>query len=190
MLETVVTLIMSYIGTNMDDLFVDMIFFAQADTKRKVRAIVLGKYLGIGSLVLVSFFGAYVLHAVPQVYIRLLGLVPIILGVKEWISYRKQMDQEDEEDGPDMAKSLLLQVILVTISNGADNLGVYMPLFAGYSFAQMLTVAVVFGGMIAVWCILSKKLADLPGLRMTLVKHKGWLVPLIYVALGVYIVSG
>ena len=207
------TLILAFAGTNIDDLFIDTFFFAQAETKKQIQAIVLGKYLGIGALVLFSVLGACMLQEIPVGYIRFLGLVPMALGIREWIENRQEKEHDDNlehADGELAVKKLadvnttdyeliteakgfwgfLLKIALVTISNGADNLGVYMPLFASFQMTEMLMVLMVFAVMVAVWCILSKKLADLPGLRGFLLNHKETLVPIVYVALGVYIMMG
>lgn len=189
-METVLTSIMSFVGTNIDDIFINTLFFAQADTKRKIQSVIIGKYLGIGFLVLLSFLGAFFLYSVPPKYIGLLGFVPIALGIKEWVNHikaKKQANSEEFEEKPGIAKGLILNVALVTVSNGADNIGVYMPLFAGYTMFQMITVIIVFLLMIALWCILGKKLSDLPGLRNFLLKYKYIIVPIVFVVLGLYI---
>ena len=222
-MKLLLTLVLAFAGTNIDDLFIDTFFFAQAETKKQIQAIVLGKYLGIGALVLFSVLGAYMLQEIPEGYIRFLGLVPMALGIREWMENRneKEINEDAEGAGTEVADindantenadsknidikdvnyglkhdakgffGFIIKIALVTISNGADNLGVYMPLFASFQMTEMLMVLIVFAVMVAIWCILSKKLADLPGLRGFLLKHKETLVPIIYVALGVYIMMG
>ena len=41
--------------------------------------------------------------------------------------------------------------------------------------------------MITVWCLIAKRLADWPLLKGVLIKYKGVIVPVVFVALGVYI---
>ena len=188
--ETVIAAIIAFIGTNIDDIFINMFFFAQADTKSKTKFIVWGKYLGIGVLVLLSFLGAYGFKVVMQKYIRFLGLVPIALGVKEWFQYlknKKRTSTEQLAENDTRAKGLVLNVALVTMANGADNIGVYVPLFAAYSMAQMATVLLAFTVMIALWCFLGKKLSDLSVLRNFLMKYKWILIPVVFILLGLYI---
>ncbi len=191
MAETILAGIVSFVGTNIDDIFINTLFFAQADTKRKVKATIIGVYLGIGTLVLLSMLGAYFLQAVPQKYIGLLGFIPIILGIKAWAEYiqeKKNSNADESVENPGASKGLLWSVMLITISNGADNIGVYIPLFASYTAMQLLTVAIVFAWMTALWCVLGKKLSDLPGLRKILLKYKHIIVPVVFIALGIYII--
>lgn len=190
MLETLIATIMSFVGTNIDDIFINTLFFAQASSKRDIRSVVIGKYLGIGGLVLLSLLGAFGLQFIPQQYIGFLGLIPIMLGIKEWVGYlksRNASDSEEEEKKADPSKGMVLNVVLVTIANGADNIGVYIPLFAGYTPIQMAVVVVIFALMIALWCLLGKKLSDLPVLRSFLLKYKYIMVPVVFVILGIYI---
>jgi cadmium resistance transport/sequestration family protein len=191
MAETILAGIVSFVGTNIDDIFINTLFFAQADTKRKVKATIIGVYLGIGTLVLLSMLGAYFLQAVPQRYIGLLGFIPIILGIKAWAEYiqeKKNSNADESVENPGASKGLLWSVALVTIANGADNIGVYTPLFASYTYVQRMTIVMVFILMTALWCVLGKKLSDLPGLRNALLKHKHIMVPIVFIALGIYII--
>jgi cadmium resistance protein CadD (predicted permease) len=41
----------------------------------------------------------------------------------------------------------------VTVSNGGDNIGFYIPAFAMFSGAALVGVAAVFLVLVAVWCI-------------------------------------
>ena len=144
MITTLILSIASFIGTNIDDLFIDMLFFSEARTKADCNGIVLGKYLGIGILTLISILGACGLQILPQKYIGCLGLVPICLGIREIICLIKQQEDEDGEDTVPRSASLVINVALITIASGADNIGVYVPLFAGFTAGEILMAVGVF----------------------------------------------
>lgn len=189
MLEIVIASILCFIATTIDDLFLDMLFFAQATTRKQVRSIFIGKYIGIGLLVLLSCLGAYGLQFISEKYIGLLGLLPIAIGIKEGIEYfRKKSEEDDLEEQPELSKGFMWSVVLVTISSGADNIGVYIPLFANYTVAQMTIVVITFMIMIAFWCFLGKTLSSLPYFRKFLLKYKQMIVPIVLICLGVYII--
>ena len=201
MLEVIISAIMSFIGTNIDDLFVDTIFFAGASGKKQDRSIVIGKYLGIGALVLVSLLGAFGLRLLPGKYIGLLGLVPMGLGIKAAIEYFKERKSVQEEcfaggndtnkadEAPHLQKhrSLLWSVALVTIANGADNIGVYIPLFAGFRTAELLCALVVFAMSTGLWCLLADRLSRLPVIQNIIHRYKHILIPIVLIGLGLYI---
>lgn len=186
MIETLILSITSFIGTNIDDMFIDVLFFSQAKSRDDIRSIFIGKYLGIGALVLVSIFGAFGLQFLPQNYIRYLGIIPIGLGIKEIINNLKH-NEEETSNQKRKVTGMLFNVILVTIVNGADNIGVYIPLFAGFQAWQIVVMVCVFVILIAVWCWLGKIMAELPVLRKFMVKYKELIVPVVFIGLGIYI---
>lgn len=169
----------AFAATNIDDLFVLMLLFGQADGKRARLRIAAGQFLGIGLLTLVSVAAALGLGLVPGSYLRLLGLVPILLGLRAW----KQRNEQEE-----MPSAVgVLSTALLTIANGGDNLGVYIPLFTGYTAGQLAVTAAVFGLLCGLWCLLGARLASLPRVRETIHRWKGILVPAVLILLGLSI---
>ena len=81
MLEILILSITSFIGTNIDDFIIDIFFFSSAESKKDIFHIFLGKYLGIGILVLISLMGSMGLEFLPVQYIGVLGLIPIWLVI-------------------------------------------------------------------------------------------------------------
>lgn len=183
MLSVLLTSVAAFVGTNLDDIFLLMLFFSEAETKKKERAVVCGQYLGILFLYLVSVLGALGLSFLSEKYIGFLGILPIILGV------RAIFDKDDEDGGEKGALGGAIRVALVTVANGADNLGVYIPLFTGFSAWQTAASGVVFLLMTALWCIFGKKFSEMTFLRRFLEKYKWILVPTILILLGVYILA-
>ena len=187
MVETFLLSITSFVGTNIDDIFINTLFFAGARTKADRRNIVIGKYLGIGGLILLSILGAFGLQFLPQQYIGCFGLVPMGLGIREMIAAFKSGKTEAADKTAKKSANKVLNTALITMANGADNIGVYIPLFAGFAVWQMLFATGVFLVLIAVWCLLGKLLANLPIVKNVIETYKAVIVPLVYIALGVYI---
>jgi cadmium resistance protein CadD (predicted permease) len=82
----------------------------------------------------------------------------------------------------------ILSVIAITIANGADNIGIYIPIFSGYSLFEYIVTIIVFILLIALWCYLGNKIADYPFIKIKLQKYKNILVPIIFIGLGIYII--
>src|SRR4028118_1314154 len=77
--------ITSFAATNIDDMVISMLFFAQVNDTFRPRHIFVGKYLGFAALVAASlpgFFGGLI---VPKAGIGLLGLVPIAIGIRHLV---------------------------------------------------------------------------------------------------------
>ena len=138
-------------------------------------------------MVFLSILGAFGLQFLPQHYLGYLGLVPICLGIKEIMINMKSKGNEEENDTARKSTNKIINTALITIANGADNIGVYIPLFAGFMAWQIAMAVCVFLVLIAVWCFLGKALADLPVLRIALTRYKAVIVPVVYIVLGIYI---
>jgi cadmium resistance protein CadD (predicted permease) len=53
---------------------------------------------------------------------------------------------------------------LVTMANGGDNLGIYIPAFAVHSGHEIAVIAVVFAAMTALWCVSTHWMVNHPQL--------------------------
>jgi cadmium resistance protein CadD (predicted permease) len=169
----------AFAATNLDDLFLLVAWFAAGRTR--VRDIVLGQVLGIATLFAASAAAALLALAVPEVPLNWLGLVPIILAVR-------MLTKPPEDETP--AVSGFLSVAAVTIANGGDNLGVYIPLFATSSAAAIAAYGAVFIVMTALWCAAAGWLVRHPAAGAPLRRWGPRLVPWVLVALGLWILAG
>lgn len=184
LLQVLLTAALSFAATNLDDIFILMLLFSGARDARHHRRIVLGQFLGMGVLTLGSLLGAAGLGLLPDLYLRLLGLVPFGLGLRAWLRRNKAETEDAVSTATDGA---VLSTALLTIANGGDNLGVYLPLFAGYTLWQSGLVVLVFGLMTGLWCLLGSSLARLPKLQALLHRYSGVLVPWVLMLLGLSI---
>jgi len=81
----------------------------------------------------------------------------------------------------------VLAVTLVTVANGGDNLGVYIPMFATAERAELTVYAVTMIGMTGVWCWLAHALIHNPRLGPPIRRYAEPLTPFVLIALGLYI---
>lgn len=179
--------LIAFISTNMDDIFVLMILYAQVSSKKGWIRIIAGQYLGMGLLTGISIFGAFGMHLLPSKYIGLLGIIPIFLGVRAWITYNRRA-KEDGNSTQENASISVLGVTLFTITNGADNIGVYIPVFSRYSMMELVLTSLVFGVMIALWCLIGFKLANYPFIKNKIQKYQHIIVPSVLIVLGLLII--
>lgn len=188
MVATFLTAFASFLSTNIDDIFVLMILYAQTQNRRGIIQIIIGQYLGIGCLTALSILGALGTQVIPSKYIGLLGVFPLILGVRAWITYHNQQYAQENEEQKNTQISLI-SVALLTMANGADNIGVYIPAFSGYSFMDFVVTIIVFIFMIAFWCYLGFALIRRPYIKRKIVKYQHVLVPAVLIVLGVAIIA-
>jgi len=190
MLQNLITSILAFASTNVDDIFILMLFFG--GRRLRSSSIVLGQYLGIAALVVTSFAGAYLGGFFDPRYVGFLGLFPIYLAVKQFIALLKARSGEaEEEEEPEVNAAGIFSGILavagVTVANGADNIGVYIPLLATMTAAAKTQMIVVFFAMTYVWCALAKYLAARPIIARQLSRYGHIIMPVVLLALGIYI---
>ncbi len=190
MLQNILSALAVYISTSIDYLFILLIIFSQNHTKKGLRQIFFGQYLGTGILVAISLFAAYVLNFIPQDWIiGLLGLIPIYLGIR--VAF---VGEEEEEEGEVVEKlgsrgtnRLFWTVSLITIASGGDNLGIYIPFFTSLSFSEIVTSLIIFAISVAVLCYISYKFAKISFVSETLEKYERIIVPIVFIGLGIFI---
>jgi cadmium resistance protein CadD (predicted permease) len=192
MLETVALGIVLFVTTNVDDIFLTMAFFADPGLDR--RAVVAGKFLGIGLLVAASVAAAACAVAVPPEWVALLGLAPLGLGLSRlWSASRRPPAPDDDGDGqPAAAGSLVAQigsVAGVTAANGGDNLGVYVPVFTE-QFASIPTFVAIFAVMTGLWCVAGNLLVNHRLVAATMRRLAAKLLPWVLIVLGLCILAG
>jgi cadmium resistance transport/sequestration family protein len=180
--QTVLTAVGVFAGTNVDDIIVLTVLFlaARASGRPRPWQIWAGQYAGIGVLVAVSALAALGLALVPDEWVGLLGLIPIALGVRGLIR------RGDDEDSP-VAAGNAFAVAGVTIANGADNIAVYTPMFRTLGAANSVVVVVVFAALIAVWCAAASWLGSHRRIIDVVRRYGHWLVPLVFIAIGLII---
>jgi len=196
--------ITAFAATNIDDIVVLMVFFSSSNFQ--AQNIVIGQYLGIGSLIAISALGSLIALVVPSYIIGLMGLLPIAIGIKElleiWRNNNNNNSKREEEEEISKEKLLtgdkggyfhhrylsFLAVGAVTISNGGDNIGIYTPLFATYnSSSEVITLVAVFMAMTAVWCAIGYFLVRHPLLERRMRRFGRVVLPFVLIGLGVYI---
>lgn len=188
-MEVIATGILAFVSSNIDDIFLLMLFFG--DRNFKPREIVLGQFVGIAALIGISLVFSLIGLVIGKAYIGLLGLLPIYLGIKGVVRLfsKEQQDDENHLAAKKGNRSNPWIVSGVTIANGGDNIGIYVPLFATLAWPQKITVVSIFFMMTAVWCILARYLSRHPLMAKAIDKYGHVVTPFVLIALGIYILN-
>ena len=191
MIQTIVTAAVLYIATALDLLVILLMFFARAKTRKEYRDIYIGQYVGSVALIVISLFFAFVLNYVPEKWILgLLGLIPIYLGIKVAIYGDSDGEERAKKELNEKGLSKLVGTIaIVTIAScGADNIGLFVPYFVTLSVPNLLITLFVFLILIFFLVFTAQKLADIPGVGEIVEKFGRWIMAVIYIALGLFII--
>jgi cadmium resistance protein CadD (predicted permease) len=196
--------IAAFVPTNIDDLLILMAFFA---TPRFLPfQIVLGQYIGMGSLIAVSLLGLLIALVVPVNLIGLIGLFPIAIGIKELLELHKKSNDDntnkdnEEEKKEEPAKQSLqrskkiayvpfLTVASVTFSGG-EEIGIYTSLFAtNNEVSHIITLVSVVMVLTGFWCGLAYYFVNRSFLAERFRHIAGRLLPFVLIGLGIYVMA-
>lgn len=176
-----------FASTDIDDLFVLVGLFA--DGRFRAANIAIGQFLGISALIAISVIASLLALAFNPAYVGLLGLLPILMGIKRLIDLRRGID-DDEAVVPSWrsgAAGQVLSVVTVTIANGGDNISAYAPLFATQSPWQTAAVASAMLAMTGVWLGTAHWLVNHRTIGAPIRRYGERLVPFVLLVLGCYI---
>lgn len=183
----VVTAVGAFIGTNIDD-FAVLLLLIVGIPLDKIRRwqIIAGQYLGFCALLLISACGALALHTVSENWVGLLGIVPLMLGIRGFIQAARNVQAEAKT--PIIASSVT-KVAVVTVANGGDNISVYILLFRQLNVSgiavTMLVFLILLGGLCMAALAIGQNTRIIPGV----VRSNRWLTPSVFVIIGTFVLS-
>jgi cadmium resistance protein CadD (predicted permease) len=192
MIDPVTTLFSAvgvFAGTNVDDLIVLTVLFLSARAGETPRSwqIWAGQYAGIAVLVALSVVAALGLTILPNDWVGLLGVVPFGLGAKGLIAAIRAHNG-GEDAGPRIATGIA-SIAGVTISNGADNISVYTPMFRTIGPPATVATIAVFAAGVALWCAAGSWLGSHRRVIDIVERYGQWIVPGVFMLIGAAIVT-
>ena len=194
LLTAISTGMTAFTATNLDDILILLLFFSQVNAVFRHSHIVFGQFLGFTALVFISIPGFFGRLIFPPDWIGMLGLLPIAIGLSRLLNPETD-DSEAEAELEQSEKSFFsnflspqtYSVAGVTVANGGDNIGIYVPLFASNTLESLAVILAVFFAMVGVWCYAAYRLIRMRAIADTLTRYGNQLVPFVLIGLGMAI---
>src|SRR5437867_7238061 len=174
--SALITGALAFSATNIDDIVFLTIFFSQTPHRWHV---VFGQYAGFTALVLVSLLAFLGGQIFPHEWLRLFGIAPIAIGIRKLLT-KHNVDVQGASTGA-------LDVATVTFVNGADNIGIYALLFAVSNARRVIVLVAVLYVLLAAWSIAGFLIHQHKAVAYTLQRWRHWIVPVVLISLGIYI---
>jgi cadmium resistance protein CadD (predicted permease) len=184
--------ISAFVATNIDDLFLLVVFLASAKNSFSPRQIFIGQFIGSGTLTAIGLAGSLFALVVPGYVVGLLGFAPIGIGTRKLLALRNGKAGQPPKQALNRSNraelSSIIAMTAVTISNGGDNISVYVPLFASNNtLADIVVLVAVFMAMTAVWCAFGYYLVNHSFLASRIRRFGRVVLPFVLIGIGIYI---
>lgn len=206
LIETVKIGLATAVATTFDDNIYLTAFFSEVNRTFRPKHVVVGEILGFTVLVAISLVGFVVGLVVDSSWIGLLGILPILIGLRNLIHLNRNQSDNDKSvnlkrksksQGFKSQKRSLRDVIrdpqtyrvsAVTISNGGNNLGIYIPLFASSALPNLAVIILVCYFILCTWIFMSYHLTHQPGIAFILSRYASKIFPFVLMWLGLRII--
>jgi cadmium resistance protein CadD (predicted permease) len=119
---------------------------------------------------------------IPSGWFRFLGLLPLAIGIKQLVeTHQIEWKSVSRNAG-------IVGIAAITLANGADNIGVYLPFFV-INRERVWVIILVYAVLLLLWCWAGKWLGNHPLVLHSVDGYGHFLVPLVFVGLGIYILA-
>ena len=180
----------SFAITNIDDMFVLVTFFSKASTSETVTPfrIVLGQYIGFTAIVTISLIGFGASFLLPTEPIGFMGLLPLLLGVWKLFDLLLPTTTAEPQISNIAGIRSTLKVSIITLMNGGDNIGTYVPLFSQTHKAEIAVYVVIYYILLGVWCLVAFLVMREKHILSLVWRYTRVVIPFLYIGLGLYII--
>jgi hypothetical protein len=96
-------------------------------------------------------------------------------------------EEEDEVEVGVGGWRAISKVAAVTVVNGGDNMGTYIPLFAQASKGDIAIYLIAYYVLLGVWCLVAWLVMQQKDVLRLAEKYASYVVPVLYMGLGVLI---
>lgn len=193
------------VATTFDDNIYLTAFFSDVNRSFRPKHVSVGELAGFTVLMVVSLVGFILGLVIPSTWTGLLGILPILIGINNLRNLKKNEPTEDKATrlkrksrfhGFESRELSLWEVLrdrqtyhvsAVTIANGGNNLGIYIPLFASSSLQQLFVIVPICYLMVLCWLFMSYNLTHQPGISFVLSRYASKIFPFILMWLGLRI---
>jgi cadmium resistance transport/sequestration family protein len=188
-MKTIIAAMITYIATSIDEIPVLFMLYTKAGNRGKGKNITISYFIGTFLLIALGLLGAFGLGQIPQQWIiGLFGLVPFALGIKI-LFLGEDEDEEKAVTSASKYKTLGIQVFAITIGLGADDLGVYIPLFTTITGWEIVQIILVFAFGTALLCYISYQLTQINRLTRYIQKYERFILGVVFVVIGALVMA-
>ena len=175
-----------FVATNLDNLVILVgLLGARAS---QGAPILVGYGVAALSVLMLALLGGLLGSLVDPALIGYLGILPLSMGLYQLYRVtlgRAAPESVDEDVDPGVSGGLSAFTLMA--SNSGDSVALFVPLFAESGRDALIVEVVTYLAMILLWAGAARFLAGRRLVAMTLNRYGAYLVPVIMISVGIYI---
>lgn len=174
----------AFASTNTDNLLLIAVLLGRKS--QRPSAVLIGYVIAVAIIAVAGLVAARLADAVPGGYLGYLGIIPLAMGlVRLYRSLGGVASPGDDSARPTGVG--ILAVAALMLSNGSDTLAVLLTLFAETPEPLTYVLAATIVVAACLWFALARWLAGHAWVAARIERLERWLVPLLLIGLGLYI---
>lgn len=179
--------IVAFSATNLDNLLLLVGFVARPG--QPFAAVVSGMLLSGGVMLALCSSVALAAGLAPVRWLGWLGVVPLVMGLRELQRLASSSAAEAEEPETGMPPLTPFAVAGVMLANSADSFGALVPLFAESRPALLPLIGAVVVAMSLLACLLARWITSHRRIGPAIRSIAPRLVPFVLILVGLYVLS-
>ena len=188
MIKTIIAAVITYLSTSIDEIPILFLMYRRTNNRGKGRVITLSYFFGTLLLVTVGILGALGLRMIQAKWlVGFIGLVPLVSGIKILLQGYDEAEEEAVASA-NQYNRLWVQVLAITIGLGADDLGVYIPLFTTLDTLEILLMLLIFIIGTAMLCLISFQMSRINWLSGLIERFERFITGITYTGIGILVI--
>ncbi len=169
-----------FVATNIDNLLILVALLVTADSRWPLLT---GYGAAAGTVLVVCMLGAALGGLLRPEWVGYLGVIPILLGLQLGVRNWRGVEEAVRPPGRGAAGT----AFILTLSNSGDSIALFLPLMAETERESMLLMLALYLLLVLSWAWFALRVAGRRGLIDALSRHARWLLPLVMILAGSYI---
>ncbi len=172
MIETVLSSVVVFVATSVDELVVLTTIFAYAERRKAVAQVYAGQLISQVVLLTISVLAASGIETISPEAIGLLGILPIVLGIRILLGGDEEDEAQETANRLGSRASFTLTVALIAIGGGGEELAVFIPFLGSLSMPNLVVALVTLLLLLPVWCRVSQRIASIKRIQGWIARYQ------------------
>ncbi|WP_026908158.1 cadmium resistance transporter [Paucisalibacillus globulus] len=183
-MATIITIIITFIATGIDEMLVLILLFAHAKSQKQICQVYMGQQIGMTFILILVVIAVSGISFFTGKWTGLLGLLPIFIGIMELFEGDEDNEAKGILDKISMFSNLTLRVAIIAIAGGAEELAIYIPYFTSLNWNEVILAILAFIIMIPIWSAICHMIGSMKNVYNFVKRFQRIVIPVVFIGIG------